>query len=172
MRKVFKVFPYWKGDEEEAWLGEMHQQGWILTKRFLRFQFTYAGPEKMLYKRDYQPGLEKHEREEYIKLYEESGWEYITRRADMYYFRISEYEKEEITELYTDLESKIEEVKKQFRQVAIAYWGVCMGTITAFSSAFDHFPLFRVLIGFAHIAGIIGLWKLWTKRKSLENEVL
>ncbi|GGE74132.1 DUF2812 domain-containing protein [Priestia taiwanensis] len=170
MKKVFRLSPHWKSEEEESWLSEMHQQGWMLKKIFVRFQFEYGQPEKVIYKRDLQPGLKKQEREEYIKLYEESGWEYVTKQGDVYYFRISANEAD-VPELYTDVESKIGQVTKQFKLVAMAYGSVCISSISAFSSTFDAIPWFRILMVFAHIVGVRALWKLWTKRKALEKEV-
>jgi hypothetical protein len=171
MKKVFKLFPHWKNEEEEKWLGEMHQQGWKLVKIFFRFQFVYAQPEKVIYKRDYQPGLKKNEREEYIKLYGECGWEYVTKQGDVYYFRIAEHEAE-VPDLYTDMESKVEQVKKQFKLMVIAYGIICLNTISSLFHIFDGLPWYRFLLVFGHVAGIIGLWKLWKKRKMLEKEIL
>jgi Protein of unknown function (DUF2812) len=171
MKRIFKLSPHWKNEEEEKWLEDMHQQGWRLTKVLFRFQFVYGQPEKVIYKRDFQPGLMKQEREEYIKLYEESGWEYVTRKIDFYYFRIAEDEVE-MPDLYTDLESKVEQVKKQFKEIAVAYCGVCIASIAAYTSAFDNFLSFRVLMVCCHIVGLTALWKLWMKRKNVEKQAL
>jgi Protein of unknown function (DUF2812) len=171
MKKVFKIFSHWESEEEEKWLADMHKQGWALAKRSLRFQFEYEKADEIVYKKDYQPNLKKHEREEYIKLYEESGWEYVTRQSDMYYFRTGKGDVD-MPDIYTDIDSKVDQLQKILQLLFLCYFPICITTVVQFIPSFDGWTIYLLVLICGHLLMIQAIINTWLKIKRLKKSIL
>ena len=105
-KKEFKYFTIFNHKKEEEYLREMHKKGWrfIKVSGFGMYHFEKCEPEDIIYQLDYN--AEKDGREEYIKMYEHLGWQYIQDYAGYSYFKkpVSEMNGEE--EIFSDDESK------------------------------------------------------------------
>ena len=106
MRK-FKWFWAWQDEAEEAWLREMANQGWHLSGIGFPTLYDFESGEAMdyVYRLDYRSHW-KMDKEAYLQLFRDSGWEYIEEMAGWHYFRKLAQAGEEL-EIYTDAESKI-----------------------------------------------------------------
>lgn len=105
-KTVFKVFFAWQEGKEENWLREMSKEGWHLTKAgFFNYEFVKGEPKDIIYKFDYKP-FRNEKIDDYITLFEDSGWEYVTSFAGWFYFR-TEVKEDYSLELYNDNTSKI-----------------------------------------------------------------
>ena len=119
-KNVFKVFFAWQEGKEEEWLSKMSGEGWHLNKvGFCNYEFVKGEPKDIIYKFDYKPFRNK-KIDDYITLFEDSGWEYIARFAGWFYFR-TEAKKDYNLELYNDNASKIKKYKC-FLQVKIPHF--------------------------------------------------
>ena len=106
-KNVFKIFFAWQEKKEENWLREMSNEGWHLDNTgFLNYTFRKGEPKDMVYRLDFK--ITRSENiDDYITLYEDAGWEYISKMGPFwYYFRI-EPEEGLSPELYSDNASKI-----------------------------------------------------------------
>lgn len=105
-KNIFKIFFAWQEGKEEKWLSQMSKEGWHLNKSGLfNYEFIKGEPMNIIYKLDYKP-FRNEKIDDYITLFEDSGWEYVTRFAGWFYFR-TEARNSYGLELYNDNASKI-----------------------------------------------------------------
>lgn len=110
-KKVVKVFFVWQDDKEEIWLREMAQKGWILESyTFLIYNFYKSETKDYIYKIDYK-SIKNSDMDEYLQIFEDAGWEHVTRCLNWHYFR-SEADKFLLPDIYSDTNSKIEKYKR------------------------------------------------------------
>ncbi len=116
--KLFNVFQY---DEEAAYLREMHKKGWKFVKvsGLGSYTFEECEPEDVIYQLDYnQEGMK--EKDEYVQMFEDCGWEYLNDYFGYSYFR---KEADEMSEgengIFCDEESRMDLFKRVFRGRAI-----------------------------------------------------
>jgi len=117
----YKWFWAWQDENEEKWLEEMSKQGYHLsclgTPGF--YHFTISEPKNYIYRLDYQL-FHKKDKEEYLQLFQDSGWEHIGEMSAWQYFR-KEADNGEITEIFTDIESKVAKYKRILTYLGVLY---------------------------------------------------
>lgn len=95
--------------EEEQYLRKMHNNGWKLVKMVPPCFFTFekCEAEDVVYKLDYKNNTEN---EEYMQIFNDYGWEYVTRCVGWLYFRKSMKDVANMNdeEIFSDNASKIE----------------------------------------------------------------
>lgn len=116
--KKFKFFLYIS--KEQKWLEEMALQGYILedVKMGVFFYFRKDTPKRMLY--EYDRFVQKNplsrdqilEKENFLQMAKETGWEEVTHDETLTYYFTKEYEEDGFNELYMDEESKQRKVEK------------------------------------------------------------
>jgi len=105
-KRVSRLFFAWQEKKEENWLIEMSKKGWHLDDTgFLTYIFRKGEPKDIIYRLDFKI-IRNETIDDYITLFEDSGWEFISRMGPWYYFR-TEAKKGEGQELYSDNTSKI-----------------------------------------------------------------
>jgi hypothetical protein len=83
MDSQFTTFKFFTSPEkEEAWLDQMALRGWFLVKMtsFCTYTFKPGEPEKGAYKIDYHSFSRSRDREDYLALFMDSGWQPVMRR--------------------------------------------------------------------------------------------
>jgi len=102
-----KWFWAWHDEKEEAWLAEMAQQGLILEDIPFpgSYQFKLGEPANYVYRLDYQ-SLKTKDKESYLQLFSDAGWENVGEMGGWMYFRIRA-NNGDAPEIFSDLESKI-----------------------------------------------------------------
>jgi hypothetical protein len=132
--KKFRWFWAWQDEAEEAWLGEMSRKGYHLVAAGIPciYEFKAGEPKDYVYRLDFQ-SFRKKEREEYLQLFQDAGWEYLGQMSSWQYFR-KEAKPGETNEIFTDNESKTEKYKRVlyflgfFYIILIAvFWGRIWG---------------------------------------------
>lgn len=110
-KREFKWFWAWNDEKEEAWLREMAQQGWHLTKAgaFGVYTFEKGAPKDVVYRLDFK--LADVDKVEYLQLFADVGWEHVGEMNGWQYFRIEVAEGETL-EIYTDDASKIKKYQR------------------------------------------------------------
>jgi len=110
--RKFKWFWAWQDEAEEDWLREMSNDGWHLVKIGFPTVYTLKAGKAAdyVYRLDYRSHY-KMEKEDYLQLFRDSGWEYVEEMAGWHYFRHQARPGEEL-EIYTDAESKIEKYQR------------------------------------------------------------
>ncbi|MEG3313054.1 DUF2812 domain-containing protein [Streptococcus parasuis] len=97
-------------EKEEVYLAEQHHQGWKFQK--VQFGFFYFFEkcllEEVSYQLDFKPNGQ--DKEEYLQMFADYGWEYVGDCNHFSYFRKSETLGE--VELYSDRKSKFEMIDR------------------------------------------------------------
>lgn len=105
--KKFKWFWAWQDEKEETWLAEMAGQGLHLEHVSLpgTYQFRKGEPDNYVYRLDYQP-LKKKDRESYLQLFADAGWEHVGDMTNWVYFR-RKVQNGDTPDIYSDADFKI-----------------------------------------------------------------
>lgn len=105
-------------EEERAYLEERHRQGWKLTCVFpYVFCFEACEPEEYVYEIDFTPMGGK-QREQYLAMCEDYGWEHVQDLMQFSYFRrkADETQQREQQGLFSDNASKLELAQRIFHR--------------------------------------------------------
>lgn len=113
----FHYFVLTDYEEEEVYLREMHKNGWKFIRVTLPgfYHFEKCEPEDVVYRLDFNPKPSR-EKENYIRLYEDYGWEYLQDMSEYSYFRkpAAEADTEADTEIFSDNASKLDMLQRIF----------------------------------------------------------
>ncbi len=98
--------------EEAAWLTYMHREGWKFIKTTgYQYEFERCEGEDWVYQLDFKEnGIAEGD---YIRMFQDYGWEYIGQFHKWFYFRKLKTEKDvEDLSIFSDNESKIDMCKR------------------------------------------------------------
>ena len=115
-KKQIKLFTIFEYEKEQDYLREMHRAGWKLTRvRGLgMYHFEKCTPEDVVYQLDYNEDGRAH-KDEYVKMFEDCGWEYIQDFAGYSYFRKAVTEDGVAEEIFCDEESRFQMMQRVMR---------------------------------------------------------
>lgn len=136
LKKVRKWFWIWQFEEEEQWLNQMADSGWVLEKLgFAVYYFRPCEPGAYIIRTEM-----RNKDEDYVNFVESTGAEYVGRMAKWIFFR----RKTELGEfqLFSDLESRIghlQKAAKVMKGVGIA--NLVIGMANSFNPAFYGIPI-------------------------------
>lgn len=119
--KRYRLFMSWDYEREEAWLNEMSEKGLHFQKAsLLSSSFERNDSKRYTYRLDYQTGIQKGAKfQEYIDLYQDAGWEYVSSYGSMWFYFRREWQPGEPPQLYTDRDSLVVLYKKIQRMMGI-----------------------------------------------------
>lgn len=113
----FKFFtvPEWK--KEERYLREQHKRGWeFVSVNFIGlYHFKRCEPKDVVYQLDYNPESIT-QKNEYIQMFHDCGWEYLQNFAGYSYFRKPASEMDGEEEIFCDDDSRLEMIKRVFKR--------------------------------------------------------
>lgn len=106
-KKEFRYFTIFDHEAEEVYLTHRHAEGWRFTgvSGFGMYHFESCEPEKVVYQLDYNEEGAKN-RDEYVTMFADCGWEYIQDYAGYSYFRKPESEMNGEETIFSDNASK------------------------------------------------------------------
>ena len=115
-KKEYKFFTIYEHKKEEEYLRQMHKSGW----KFLNvtglgsYHFVDCEPEDVIYRLDYNTEAIA-DKEQYIKMFKDCGWEYLQDFFGFSYFckKASEAEGEE--EIFSDEISRDAMMERVFK---------------------------------------------------------
>lgn len=112
IRKTKWFWP-WQDAQEEAWLEEMSRQGLHLKQAglFAQYRFVQGAPQNYHYRLDFQDSLKPKNKDEYLRLFTDDGWEHLGQLGGWQYFRKLTGTGGE-REIFTDNESKIQKYNR------------------------------------------------------------
>ena len=106
-RKSFYIAEF---NEEAQWLASMHRDGWrMISTTGFKYEFEACEKEDWTYQLDFRD--EAMNEEDYIQMYADYGWEFVTRFRHWYYFRKIRTADDDMS-IFSDSESKIEMCRK------------------------------------------------------------
>ena len=112
-RKIFTITEY---DREQEYRCKRHKEGGKITAvtGYGMYHFEQCEPEDVVYQLDYNiEGNINHE--EYTRMFEDCGWEYITTYVGYAYFRKPVADMKEEEEIFFDDSSKLEMMQRIFK---------------------------------------------------------
>lgn len=113
VKKQWKWFTIFEYEKEQEYLRKMHKAGWKLQKvsGLCLYHFEKCQPQDVVYQLDYnQEGREN--REQYLKMFQDCGWEYIQDYAGYSYFRKAVAEDGVAEEIFCDAESRLQMMER------------------------------------------------------------
>lgn len=136
LKKIRKWFWVWEFEEEEQWLNQMAESGWVLEKvGFAVFYFRPCEPGEYTVRTE----MRGHD-EAYLGFMAEIGAEYVGRMAKWIYFR----RKTELGDfqIFSDLESRMEHLEKAGKAMKIiGIANLLIGMVNTFNLSFARFPV-------------------------------
>lgn len=115
-KKTFKIFTIYEYEKEQNYLRKMHQSGWKFVKvsGFGIYHFEECVPEDVIYQLDYnRDGIEH--KAEYVRLFNDCGWEYLQDYVGYSYFRKPASQSEETEEIFCDDDSKLQMLERVYK---------------------------------------------------------
>lgn len=112
----FRYFTIMEYDKEQEYLRRMHADGWKFTYVNLPgfYHFEQCEPEEVVYQLDYnQEGLAN--KEEYVRMFEDCGWEYLMDHVGYSYFRKPKSQMLGEESIFCDDSSRLEMMKRVFK---------------------------------------------------------
>ncbi|QAA30610.1 DUF2812 domain-containing protein [Clostridium manihotivorum] len=167
--RKFKLFFIWQHEDEEKWLREMSLNGYeLVSARVCRFKFRVCEPKDVVYKLDYRR-LKKYDKDNYLDIFEESGWQFVTTCMNWIYFKSEAISNEEM-DIFNDIDSKAEMLRTIQKALAL----VSVGELLCFTSVFLN-PVKSVYL-YVFWALIIGLFiygntKMFFKYRELKKKL-
>lgn len=162
MKKEFKIFTVDNFEKEEIYLRKMALKGYHFKNyQGLKYYFKNGKPQNNYYRIDYHSPADG-DREEYIQLFEDSGWEmvfsYPILDGEWVYFK-KDGDQPGSTEIFTDASSKVQ----LFRKIKTRWlrFGVLISICILTPSLITSITLkesFSLLIVLPILAGIIFLY--------------
>ncbi|MDE6751116.1 MAG: DUF2812 domain-containing protein [Lachnospiraceae bacterium] len=112
--KFFSI-PEW--NKEEQYLREQHKNGWefVEVNGFCQYHFRKCEPKDMVYQLDYNPDSVS-QKEEYIQMFNDCGWEYLQNYVGYSYFRKASSEMDGTEEeIFCDDNSRLDMMTRVFK---------------------------------------------------------
>lgn len=113
----FRIFVPSEYEEEKAYLEERHRQGWRLEHVWpYVYRFAACEPKEYIYELDFIP-MDARERECYVTMFKDYGWEHVQDVLQFSYFRkrADETRQQEGQGLFSDNASRIAMAQRIFR---------------------------------------------------------
>ena len=114
-KKEFKYFTIFQYEEEQKYLSDMHKHGWKLSRigGIGMYHFEECEPEEVVYQLDYNQEGRKN-KETYIKMFEDCGWEYLFDFVDYSYFRKPKTKMNGEEEIFCDEQSRYDMMNRVY----------------------------------------------------------
>lgn len=115
-KKEYKFFTIFEHEKEQEYLRDQHRAGWKFTKvtGFGMYHFERCKPEEVVYQLDYNKEGSAN-KEEYIKMYSDCGWEYMQEFFGYSYFRKSVEDMDGEEEIFCDDESRLAMMERVYK---------------------------------------------------------
>ena len=106
-------------EEEQAFLTSHHADGWrLISVKGKKYTFQKGEKETFVYQIDFNP--DERQREDYIQLYADFGWQFITEKDGRFYFCKSAVCSNEDT-IFSDEETKAIMCRKIIKRKLIGF---------------------------------------------------
>lgn len=112
-KKQFKWFTIFEYEKEQEYLRKMHRDGWkfVKVKGLGMYYFEKCVPQDVVYQLDYNEDGLAH-KDEYVKMFEDCGWQYIQDYAGYSYFRKAVSDGGTAEEIFCDEESRFQMMQR------------------------------------------------------------
>ncbi len=113
VKKQFKLFTIFEYEKEQDYLRKMHKAGWKFVKvtGLGMYYFEKCPPQDVVYQLDYNKDGLAH-KDEYLKMFNDCGWEYIQDYVGYSYFRKAVSDDGIAEEIFCDDESRLQMMQR------------------------------------------------------------
>ncbi|MCI0767765.1 DUF2812 domain-containing protein [Bacillus sp. TL12] len=174
-KKTFKFFAAWNLEKEEAYLRKMHQEGWAFQKYNFMYTFKKTEPKDVVYKADFKLDNRNSQmnQKEYIEIYEMSGWKHVTSFTKWHYFCKEVDDDNELPDIYSEKETKIEKMMDLMRFLALILALMIPGIYLNYLGPSVNSPIWmKLILGLCGCIDLYILMRLFWKIRELKKEVL
>lgn len=114
-KRMYRFFTIADYKEEEDFLRKEHLQGYKLIKMIPPCLFIFEKCQKAdyVYRLDF-PNVKSHDKESYLQLYQDCGWEYLGNCLNWSYFRKPVSEDDDLS-IFSDNASRLDMVKRIYK---------------------------------------------------------
>ena len=125
LKKEFRWFNIMEYEKEENYLSKRHQEGWKFKRVTFPGVYTFerCEPEMVIYQLDYNKEGIKHQME-YVRMFEDCGWEYLTEFDGYNYFRKPADQMVKEENIFCDDQSRLELMSRIFQGRMIPLIGI------------------------------------------------
>ena len=109
----FRFFPIPEWKKEEKYLREQHKNGWqfVSVSGFCLYHFKKCEPKDIIYQLDYNPDSIS-QKDEYVQIFNDCGWEYLQDYVGYSYFRKPASEAAGTEEIFCDSDSRFQMLER------------------------------------------------------------
>lgn len=140
------------------------------------YTFKKTEPKDVVYKADFRLDYKdsKEKQKEYIDIYEMCGWKHVTSFAKWNYFCKEVEEENELPDIYSEKETKVQKMKELLQFFAFISITILPSMYNAFlSSTESRVPIWaKVMLGFVGCMYMYLFIRLSWKIKKLKSEIL
>ena len=164
-------------EEEQEYLSKMHRKGWKFVKYVLPcfYVFEKCEPANVIYQLDYnQDGLR--DRQAYLQMYRDSGWEHLCDVVGYSYFRKLAEEKSKEDSIFSDDVSKLDMIDRVYRGrmipcLVIFFAMICPQLVLQFvAGTFFNKVVFAIYI-LLFVVYVVMFIKFYRKRHKLRKRL-
>jgi len=169
--KLRKWFWAWDDEKEEAWLTDLSASGLHLLRPDVGiYAFKRGVQKRYIYRLDYQTHSKK-DKEQYLNLFQDSGWEHVGEMNGWHYFRREAAPGEE-PQIYTDPASKAEKYRRLigFFLLLMPVYTSVMITLSPRSTMSPAWAIIQAAIFIIVILYFYFLYKLWMRIRQLTGK--
>lgn len=150
IKREFRYFTIMEYEEEQEYLRKMHKRGWKFNHVSFPgiYHFKKCEPEDVIYQLDYnKDGISN--KEEYVKMFQDCGWEYLLDFVGYSYFRKPVSEMKEEEEIFNDDNSKLEMLQRVYKGRMLPLMCIFCGIICPqlINFAVGDFPYGNIIFG-------------------------
>ena len=129
LKKEFRWFNIMEYEKEENYLSKRHQEGWKFKRVTFPGVYTFerCESEKVIYQLDYNKEGIKHQME-YVRMFEDCGWEYLTEFDGYNYFRKPADKMQQEEEIFCDDISRLDILVRHRLSHTLKCLGIPWGT--------------------------------------------
>ncbi|CAI8995345.1 MULTISPECIES: DUF2812 domain-containing protein [Bacillus] len=176
IKKTLKFFAAWNLEKEEAYLRKMHQKGWAFQNYNFMYTFKKTEPKDVVYKADFKLDNRNSQmnQKEYIEIYEMSGWKHVTSFTKWHYFCKEVDDDNELPDIYSEKETKIEKLMDLMRFFAIIFVIEMLGMYLNYLGPSEaNSPVWiKLVLGLCGFINVYVFVRLFWKIRKLKKEVL
>ncbi|MCM3629627.1 DUF2812 domain-containing protein [Paenibacillus glycanilyticus] len=180
LEKRHRLVMAWNYEKGEQWLNELSGQGLHFKKGgLISNSFVRDESVRYTYRMDYQMGKEGEKLQEYLDLYQDAGWEYVSSFGLTWHYFRKEWQPGEEPQLYTDRESLVmlyKRLQQVFSIMMVVNLILMFVNIINLNTFFTEglwtlgIPLLILYLSLFALLGF-GCWKIQQKVKKLKLHI-
>jgi hypothetical protein len=121
MKNQYTTFGFFlKPEKEETWLEHMSRDGWHINKisSFGFYTFEKGNPEQRVYKIDYRTFKNSSDLEDYLAMFDDSGWQPVMRHGVNYAFYFYSTQPSVRSDIFSD---EVSRVQRNLRYIGLMF---------------------------------------------------